>query len=229
MLVFPLHHFNPGVLSADVTMRVISGGTAINDVETTIQTDGGGRWEGTLGEIDLDEPFYKRLWEAWSSHLAGGARPFLMPVPSLDTAPAPSAGRGVLWPSDIVTDDEYFPTYARFAKPWIEAETVGVSGSPPSVLTIAITRGSRLTPGMRFGMGGNRAYKIERITDRDGQQATCIISPPCRVEWPDATPLNFDWPLVQCKAVIGQNLRPDYGFGYATTSLAFVEDFTDVG
>lgn len=227
MFVFPLHVFNPGSQSADVVEKVVSGGKALNDEETSIATDGGGRWEGSLGDIDLDDPYVRRLWEAWTSHIAGGSRAFLMPVPALDIAPAPVVGLETAWPSDIEADDDWFPTTVGFALPWIVARTVGVSGSPPGLMTIVVERGSRLTPGMRFGIGGNRSHKIQRITSRNGQQATCLISPPNRIAYPSGTPVNFDWPLVQVKGAIGQGLAPQFTDGYATTSLSFVEDFSN--
>ncbi|WP_313230143.1 hypothetical protein [Sphingobium yanoikuyae] len=227
MFVFPLHRFNPGIFAADVVAKVIDGGTAINGEKTVIQTDGGGRWEGSIGDIDLDDPYEKRLYEAWASHFAGGGRAFLMPVPSIDTAPAPFSGDKIAWPSDISDDDDFYPTSVGFATPWIEARLVGASALRATTVTIEVTRGSRLTPGMRFGAGGNRAYKIERIVSRDGQRATCIISSPLRAALADGSPLNFDWPLVQCTAVVGQNLTPEYSYGYASVSVSFVEDFTD--
>lgn len=229
MFILPLHRFNPGTFSADIVGKVISGGTALNGEETVIQTDGGGRWEGVLGDIDLDDPDTQRCWEAWTSHLQGGARPFLMPVPLLDIAPAPSSGAGFLDPSNIEADDDDFPTSVGFASPWIEAEIVGDAALRATTITINVTRGSRLKNGMRFGVGGNRSHKIERITARDGQQATCIISAPLREAVEDGAPLNFDWPLVQCRAVIGQNLSPTFSLSYATVALSFVEDFSVVG
>lgn len=229
LFVFPLHRFNPGTFSADVVAKVISGGTALNDEETVIQTDGGGRWEGSLGEIDLDDPDIQRCWEAWTSYMRGGARAFLMPVPLLDIAPAPSSGMAFLDPSNIEADDDDFPTTVGFASPWIEAEIVGDAALRATTITINVTRGSRLKNGMRFGVGGNRSHKIERIIARDGQQATCVISHPLRAAVADGSPLNFDWPLVQCRGVIGQSLSPTFSLSWATVALSFVEDFSVVG
>lgn len=227
MYIVPAHVFTPDPVQAGIAERVISGGTAINGEETVIQPDGGGRWEITWGEIDLDDRYRQRLWDAWQAEFAGGANRVLVPVLSLDTAPHPIAAGGLMTPSDIVADDDWFPTEVGFSSPYIEAETVGAAPLRATEITINVTRGARLTPGMTFGIGKTRAHKIRRITSVTGQVATCIISPPLRAPVDDATPLNFDWPTVQCRAVIGQNLIPNISLGlHGTISVQFVEDFT---
>lgn len=226
--VFPIHRLTPTTIKADIVPKVISGGVALNDEEDVTQTDGGGRWEISLSGIILNSVQRERLWSAWTSHLAGGARAVLVPVYSLRTAPRPSAGGGLSRPSNLVADDDTFPTTLAFASPYILAQTVGMTALRATSIVIAVTQGARVEAGMRFGYG-TRAYKIERVTARSGMQATCTISAPLREAIPGGAALNFDWPLVQCRAVTGQDLAPEMLFGRrGEASVGFVEDFSDV-
>lgn len=229
MFIFPLHLLRPQAIKADVVAKVVSGGIALNDVEDVIQTDGGGRWEGAISGITLNRPWQERVWSAWTSHMAGGARAFLMPIYSLRTAPRPVAGGRLMRPSNLIADDDVFPTSVTFAAPYIKAQTVSSVPLRGTTMTILVTQGARVEPGMRFGHGV-RAFKIERVTARNGMQATCIVSPPAREAIPGGAPLNFDWPVVQCRAVPGQDLAADMTWARrGETSLAFVEDFSDAG
>lgn len=227
--IFPLHLFNPESIKADVIPRVISGGEDINGEEDVIETDGGGRWESTFSGITLRTPEQERRWGAWTSHLAGGARPVRVPVYSLRTAPRPVGGNGLLRPSRLVANDDIFPTSVAFAAPYITAVVVGSVGLRATTLTVDVLQGSRVEAGMRLGHDASgRCYKIERVISRNGQQATVIVTPPTRTTISAGSPLNLDWPTVQCRAVIGQDLAPDMRFGrIGTVSISFVEDFTD--
>lgn len=229
MYIFPLHRFAPEAIKADVVAKVVSGGTALNDEEDVIQTDGGGRWEIGFSGISLRTVWRERAWSAWTSYLAGGARRVLVPVYALRTAPRPVSGSGLLRPSNVVADDDVFPTSLAFAAPYIVAQCVGPVAVRATTLSIAVAQGARVQPGMRFG-AGVRAYKIEQVISRDGLSATVKISPPARAAIAAGDPLNFNWPLVQCRAVTGQDLAADMMWGrQGTTSLAFVEDFSDAG
>lgn len=225
--IFPIHLFNPTPAKVDVVAKVISGGTAINDDETVIQTDGGGRWEGTYGGIALRTVYQRRVWDAWSSHLSGGNQAFLMPVlNSLEIGPRPVSGNRPARPSRLIVDDDYFPTTVKFAHPYVVAETVGAVPLRSTTLTVIVTRGSRITPGMRFSIG-ERPHKVGPMLSSSGQQATFVISPPTREAVADGTPVNFDWPLLRAKGVIGQDLAPSIETGRSgTVSIAFVEDFS---
>ena len=228
MFIFPLHRFAPEAIKADVVAKVVSGGIALNDEEDVIQTDGGGRWEVMLSGISLRTVWRERAWSAWTSHLAGGARPVLVPVYSLRTAPRPVAGNGLMRPSKLTADDEVFPTSVAFAAPYIKAQTVGAVGLRATTMTILITQGARADFGMRFSAGA-RAYKIERVLSRSGMAATVVFSPPTREPIATGSPLNFDWPVVQCRAVAGQDLAPEMMWGrQGVVPISFVEDFSNV-
>ena len=225
MFVFPAHQFNPQGIKADVVPRLIDGGTAINGDTTEIQTDGGGRWEITYSGIILRSPAQIRLWDAWTSYMPG--RVFLVPLVSLLTAPRPASGSHPARPSQIAADDPLFPTDVRYASPYIEAVTVGASILRATQLTINVTRGARIEGGEKCSIGG-RGFKIERVVARTGQQATVAVSPPARAAIAAGSPVTFDWPVVRCKLVMGQDLAPLLAFGRrAEMSISFVEDFTN--
>ena len=227
MFVFPAHLFNPASIKADVVPAMISGGTALDGDETVIQTDGGGRWEITFSGIVLRTPQLIRKWDAWTSYMPG--RAFLVPLVSLLTAPRPTAGGGAARPSSIAADDDYFPTDVRYASPYIVAQTVGAASLRATTLTINVSQGARIQGGERFSIGG-RGHKIERVVARDGQQATCIISPPLRAAVSSGAPVNFEWPAVQCKLALGQDLAPNVAYGRrAEVAISFVEDFSNGG
>lgn len=226
MIIVPVHLWNPNPVKADVFPRVISGGEALNGDEDVIQTDGGGRWEITYSEIDLDGPDALRVWDQWTSYLAGGARVVLAPVLLLETGPRPIGGDGALMPSDLHYDDIAFPTVVRMAAPYIVARVAANAPLRATSVQIEVTLGARLRGGERFSIG-DRAYKVERVTARAGQTATCIITPPLRAPIVTDMIVNFDWPVVRAKAVVGQSLAADVFNGqFSTVSLSLVEDFS---
>lgn len=225
MFVYPTHQFNPQGIKADVVPRLIDGGTAINGDTTEIQTDGGGRWEISYSGITLRSPAQIRLWDAWLSYMPG--RAFLVPLVSLLTAPRPASGSRPARPSQIAADDPMFPTSVGYAPPYIEAATVGVTALRATQMTINVTRGARIEGGEKCSIAG-RGFKIERVIARAGQQATVIVSPPARATIPAGSAVTFDWPVVRCKLVMGQDLAPMLSFGrHAEMSISFVEDFSN--
>lgn len=227
MFILPIHKLRPDGIKADVVPRVISGGVALNDEEDVIQTDGGGRWEISFSGITLNTIEKQRLWDAWTSYLAGGARAVLVPVYSLRTAPRPIAGNGLMRPSRLIADDDVFPTSVAFASPYIVAQVVNAVALRATTMTIRVDQGARVTHGMRFGVGG-RAYKIERVLSRAGMQAVCVTNPPAREPITAGSPAIFDWPLVQCTAAIGQDLAPEMQWArFGGAGISFVEDFSN--
>lgn len=224
LAIFPAHVFNPDPVTADVVQRVISGGTALNDVEDVVATDGGGRWQIAYGDVELDSPYLQRLWAAWTSYLAGGARSLLVPILSLETAPRPIAGNGWATPSDIVANDDYFPTSVGFASPYIVAAVTADAALRATTLQIAVSQGAQIEPGMKFQVGV-RAHKVEQVTARSGLAATVKISPPLRDAVSAGAPVNFDWPCVVCRGVVGQDIAASIVLGmFGNTTISFVED-----
>lgn len=221
--LFPTHILNPDPVSAGIRAKVISGGTALNDDETVIQPDAGGRVEIIYGEMDLDDPLARRVWGVWSDYLEGGARVVLVPIANLELAPIPPGAS-----STFVYNDDYFATSWGFSPGYVIAETVGSASLRDTTITIDVTQGDDLKPGTWFSIG-YRAYKIRRIISVVGTQYTVEFSPPLRGDVADGTGVVFDWPVVQCRAVLGQDLIPSISQGkYGTVSVAFVEDFSTV-
>lgn len=54
-----------------------------------------------------------------------------------------------------------------------------------------------------------REFKIERVLSPSGQQATVVGSPPAREAIPSGSAVNFEWPVVQCRLVPGQDIAPN--------------------
>ncbi|WP_367347592.1 hypothetical protein [Sphingobium yanoikuyae] len=221
MKIVPAHVWNPDPVRAGVQATVISGGTALDGDETVIQTDGGGRVEISYGEFDLDDPYARRLWDAWQDYFSGGARVVAVPVLALELAPVPAGTSAT-----IGVDDQWFPTSVSFSPPMIIAETVGLAPLRAVTITLDISQGDAPEPGTWFGIG-YRAYKIRRVISVSGSQYEVEFSPPLRDAVADATPVNMDWPVVQCRPVLGQDLIPQISNGqYGSMSVSFVEDFT---
>jgi hypothetical protein len=224
LFIVPAHVLNPDPVRAGVQATVISGGTAINGDETVIQTDGGGRIEITYGEFDLDEELPRRVWGVWQDELAGGAMVVLAPVLKLENAPIPAGAAD----RAFVANDAYFPISAGFVAPYVIAETVGAANLRATTITINMIQGATLKPDTWFGFE-RRAHKIKRILSVSGSQYTVEFSPPLRHDVADGTSVNFDWPVVQCRAVLGQDLIPSISLGkYGSISVAFVEDFSEI-
>lgn len=223
--IFPAHLFNPQAIKADVKATEISGGTALNGDETTILTDGGGRWGITYSGISLRTPRLLRLWNMWSSHMPG--RAFFVPLVSLHTAPRPIAGGSLARPSAIEANDDDFPTSVRYAAPYISAHLALGYAVRATQMSITVAQGARIEGGERLSVAG-RAFTIERVLSRDGQTAVVTVSPPARAAASTGDEVNFEWPVVQCKLVPGQDLAPDLAFGQrAQVAISFVEDFSD--
>lgn len=228
MFVWPAHLFNPQQTAAGVEASAISGGTSLVGDETIIQTDGGGRWKISFQGIDLRTPAKQRLWTAWRAHLAGGATPVLVPVLSLRTAHIPKLNRQRHISSDLQANDPVFPTAVSFVNPMVKAKIAANAALRATTVQIEVLQGGDLTGGETFG-AGDRSYEIERVTGQVGRVFTCKIGCPLRAALAINTPVDFNWPLVQCRAVLGQDLNPSIAFGRTgTASISFVEDFSEV-
>lgn len=232
MFTFPIHLFNPANIKVTPTGRTISGGEALSGEQDVIRTDGGGFWVVTFGEIDLSDPDLMRAWEAWETHLAGGVERVLIPVPSLLTAPRPTAGGILALPGDLrsQSDDPYFPEALGFATPLMLANIPVAGALRATTLVIDMIRGARLKGGERFSIDhatkGRRMYRVERVTARDGQEATCKIWPPLREAIGTDTAADFDWPSFVGAMIPDTDISPDIGLSEdAVVSIAFREVF----
>lgn len=219
MFVFPAHIFNPTKVRAVIERKSVSGGVSLSGVEDTMLTDGGGRWVISFSGISLDSPEALNAWEAWNGYLAGGNADVLVPVLSVSTAPRPALGKGFADPSDIWADHHLFPTQVRFAAPYIEASVTAGAALRATSLGISVARGSPIRGGEKVGIG-DRVHRIGRETS----PGTFSVEPPLRAAVSAGTVANFDWPVVKCRSVPGQDWSADVEFGqFADVEITFVE------
>lgn len=217
--VFPAHVFNPNSVRSYIERKALSGGVSLSGVEDTVITDGGGRWVIEYGDIGLDDPRSIRFWESWNGYLNAGAADVLVPMVSIATAPRPALGTELMQPSDIYANDLLFPTEVRYQAPYIVAQTSTSSPLRATTLAITMQRGAPIEGGERFSIG-DRGYRIRRKISEGVFQ----IEPPLREAVPANTVVNFDWPVVRCRAVPAEDWTPAIEIGlYADASIRFVE------
>jgi len=227
--IFPAHRFNPDPVKADVQVRTIQGGTSLAGETDVIATDGGGRWEITYFDLDLDSPALQRLLASWNSFMAGGAKSFLVPLLSIDTAPRPLSGGEATDPGAFAVDDDRFPLEVGYVTPHIVAEVAADAALRATTLRILVTTGSEIEGGEKFSIG-TRGYKVERVLSRSGMTATCLITPPLRLAVSQGDAVNFDWPVTRCHLVPGQDISPEISLGlYGSIGISFEEDFSPDG
>ena len=218
--IFPAHIFNPGTVRADIERKTLSGGTSLSGVEDTVIIDGGGRWNIEYGGISLTtEDGTVKFWSAWNGFLNAGTADVLVPFLSLESAPRPALGRGLMPPSDLYTDDLLFPTVTQFMSPYIVATVAADAPLRATTVRIAMLRGSDITGGEHVSFG-DRGYRIRRKVGDDTYQ----IEPPLRAPITQGMDANFDWPVTRCRAVPGEDWSPAIEMGrFADTSIKFVE------
>ncbi len=217
--VFPAHIFNPGAVRSNIERKTLSGGTSLSGVEDSVIIDGGGRWIIEYSGIGLDGPAALKRWDAWNGYLNAGTADVLVPFVSIETAPRPAFGRGYMPPSNLYTDDPLFPTVVQFTSPYIIATVAASAPLRATTVRIAMVRGGEITGGERVSFG-DRGYRIRRKLGPDTYQ----IEPPLRAPVAAGAEANFDWPVVRCRAVPGEDWSPMIEMGrYADTSIKFVE------
>ena len=105
-----------------------------------------------------------------------------------------------------------------------DAWTAYMPGRRFFVPLVNVSQGARLQASMK-GMVAGRAFKIERIIARVGQQATFSFVPPIRDPISAGEAVTFDWPMAICKLALGQDLSPPLSFGRsAEMAVSFIED-----
>jgi hypothetical protein len=232
VLTFPTHLFNPMRVALRPLKSVVMGGESLSGVTDVIRTDGGGSWAVQMAGIELITPDLIRAWRAWEDTLEGGVTRVLVPVADVRQAPRPIVGGKLSSPSQLASESEdpYFPEAVGFATPWIVAATVGAALLRATQLTINVARGTRLKGGEIFDIDhptlGRRVYRVGRVLARAGQQATVQIRPPLREATPDATALNFDWPVLTATLVPEADISPELTNGrHGTVDIVSREAF----
>lgn len=219
MFIFPAHLFNPKEVNARPVGRVTSGGRALNDEEDVIATDGGGHWRIDFVGIDLRAPAQQRAWSAWQGHLGSGTVECLVPLLSLATAPRPYLGKFPARVPQLSVDDDLFPTSIAYSAPYIEAKVTVSAALRATSLRIIVTTGGTIKGGEKFSIG-DRAYRIIRPTAAN----TFQIEPPLREAVAANTVVNFDWPLLLCRAAPGEDFEGAIRLSrFGEKAISFVE------
>lgn len=221
--VFPAHLFSPTEVNARIVQSTMSGGVALSGDEDVVATDGGGRWQIDFAGIELRTPAQQRAWSAWIGHLGGGSIECLVPLLSLVTAPRPYSGMKIpARPPQLAYDDELFPTTVGYSAPYIEAEVVAAAALRATSLQITVTTGGEIKGGEKFSIG-ERAHRIIRET----ASGTFQIEPPLRGEVEIAAPVNFDWPVVKCRMMPGEDFEGAISRSrFGSKHISFIESFS---
>ncbi|WP_447724646.1 hypothetical protein [Sphingomonas koreensis] len=215
--------FAPDGIEADLTQRVISGGTSLSNQEDTIATDGGGSWFFELAEPYLDEVPIARAWRALSGYLGDG-RPTIVRI--CDARHQPSAGFATAPHSD--------------GTPFSDGSEYLSGSTEVSVTADAPLRGTTLAiddSTIPDGLGGGERFSIAhpgmlerlyQITEIGEDGATISFVPPLREAVTAGTLLNFDDP--RCVMRRDGDMRSGARLGYAESSgVRFVEHFPGPG
>lgn len=222
MKVFPTCLFAPNGTEAFLERRTISGGTSINDDETLIGTDGGGRVALTLQDFDLDEPEVARAWDAIDAWMDGGLRPMI--VPFCDAVHQPALFFDGVPHSDGTpfSDESLYETPgtdvslavdAPLRATVIQVDVASLNGDPLGWFSID------------HATWRHRAYKVAEIIAQTATTATISIRPPLREATVAGTAIDFASP--RCVMRIDGEMRAPRTMGYADGQpLRFVEDKT---
>ena len=225
MKVFPTCLFAPNEFQADLDLRTISGGEALNGDEDLIATDGGGRVFVAIGGTFLKEANVALAWRALDAYLDGGARAIIVPF---------CDGRHQPWAASVSTthsDDTTFSDETEYSQSG--AHGVIAADSPLRATTIQLKEldlprdllgGEWLSinhPTMRW-----RAYRIAEILEYDADAGTATISirPPLREAITVDEDAEFAKP--RCTMRVEGGLPSPTSMGYASGSARFVEDFS---
>lgn len=219
--VFPTCLFAPDGIEADIELRTISGGRALNDDEDLIATDGGGRVFAQFDNAYLDEPEVALAWRAASAYLDGGATPII--VPFCDARHQPTDGRVTVTHSDGTPfDDE-----SEYSQADSDVTLAADAALRATTLYLAITTLPRSLLGGEWlsidhTTKRHRAYRIKEITAQDATTATVKISPPLREATTAGTIVDFANP--RCVMRLDGEMRSPTMLGYAEGSaIRFVE------
>lgn len=225
MPVFPAHLINPSSVKRSLAGRVIASAPSLSGVTQAVRTDGGGLWQLQYSGIVLRTREQLAAWNVVDSYLAGGAQRIAVPMLTNHLAPRGlQGGRLARYGGLQVTGNPYLPDAVQYGTPLVVA-SAGASANRATTLTITVAQGSSLKGGEPFSIAhatkGNRGYRVVQPLG-NGQFE---IDPPLREAIGDATPLNFDWPLVDCIAVPQGDYMPDVQNNRGEVSISFQEAF----
>jgi hypothetical protein len=214
--------------------RVTQGPPALSGAVEVNASDGGGRWTFGVSGVALADWETVRIWDAWTAHLRGGARPFVMPFPSLGTAPRAIVGGQPALPGKPAPITDIFGQDPSFGAPLIVASLHSSAALGASSLVIDIATGSALRGGellaLEHATVGWRSYQVGRVTARTGMQFTVDIEPPLREAASSSAAVEFDMP--RCVMALDPSAPGDMGPGevsrFDEAGARFVEWFGDI-
>lgn len=222
LFVFPAHVFNPSEVNARPVQQVISGGVSLSGVEDVIATDGGGRWRVDFSGISLRTPHQQRVWSAWAGHLAGGSVECLVPLLTQATGPRPQAWDRPVRVTGLIWDDPTFPTFVRYSLPRMVAHLGASAPLRATTLNVVLDSAGKIEGGEKFSIGA-QACRIIRKTGPD----TYLVDPPLREAVTAGAAVEFNWPVLKCRLVPGQDLESAIRQGrFSEASISFVESPT---
>lgn len=207
-------------------------GRSLSGWGQTADFSGGGFWTSTLGNISLFDQDRILAARAWSAHLRGGARSFIMPCWDLGFAPRPWAGgASALGGLPALADDgDWFGWEPSFGEPIMVAGLAGAVALSGVEMAITLTRGAGLKAGQHFSLHhdvwGWRMYRIERIVSRSGNTAECLVWPPGRESIAAGASVELDVPRCEMKLASGQSIEPVIRGGRMAEAISatFVEN-----
>lgn len=223
--VFPAHLLNPQSVKLSLTAKVVQSPPSLSGVTQTVRTDGGGLWQVQYSGIVLRTADARRIWGVWDSYLSGGAQSVKVPMLSNLDAPRGRQGGNIAKYGGLAfTGNEYFPESVKYVSSLVIA-TASAAPSRSTSIYISILRG--LAPkgseifSIRYSDGTDRAHRIVRPLGGNAY----VIDPPLRRAIDNNTPLEFDWPVLDCVAVVGNDISADIANGRAEVAISFQETF----
>lgn len=219
-VTFPTARFAFDEQEIDIERRTISGGTALNDEEDVIETDGGGRVFAEFANGPLLDREDVLAWRAIGTRFGSGTEAII--VPFCDKTHQPYGNEHLVTHSDDTTFDdgtEYSgggPVATASADAALRATTIEI--------TIAFDQ--ELVGGEWFGIEhptkGWRAYNICTIIDQTDTTATVAFRPPLREAVSAGDTIDFAEPrcLMRVDGRPGQRLELG---NYGEAAIRFVE------
>ncbi len=185
-------------------------------------------------------PREQAWWEAWATYLDGGVNEFVMPIPSLRTAPRPTVGGVPALPGSLAVPfdvaDDPFAQSPGFGAPMMLATFEANAALRATTVVIEMDLGGRLHGGERFAVNhstwGWRLYRIGLVTRVDAAHYSCKIRPPLRQAVLANDVIEFDVPrcVMRLDPANAGDMGPGSAFGdFDQVSAGFRESFLGVG
>lgn len=227
--IFPTHLFNPKAIKVWLAGNVIQSGQSISGVGQVVRTDGGGFRMCRMDGIILNTDDKLRAWRAWQGVMAGGVVKVTVPLATNRLAPRPLQGGKPTRYGSLAnsSSDPYFPEASGYGLPMIVATVNGAAAQRANQIGITMTQGSVIRGGETFSIAhpisGNRAYEINRVLSRTGDDYVVQIDCPLREALAGGEAVNFDWPMFDAYLLPDSDIAPMIENYRAEVSITFRE------